>query len=126
MEIISHLFRHEDDYSVNINCDNDDNSLDSLFAPANAAAKENVSITQGSALKTTNAFSPNPVHINVGDMVTWVNDDSQAHTITSGTGPNDINKGNEFDSCANLSPILTPGKTFIHTFTQPGVFEYFS
>ncbi len=94
------------------------------IAPANATI-ENVSIVMSAATKTTDAFSPNPIRIDVGDVVTWVNDDSQPHTITSGTGPDDINKGKEFDTSPNLNPLFLPGKTFSHTFTQPGTFEYF-
>jgi plastocyanin len=33
------------------------------------------------------AFDPNPVNAKVDEKVTWTNDDSQPHTVTSGRGP---------------------------------------
>ena len=69
------------------------------------------------------AFSPNPINVKVGGTVTWTNKDTIGHTVTSGTGPSDPNKGNEFDS--GLSTLLTPGKTFSHTFNTAGAFTYF-
>ena len=70
------------------------------------------------------AFSPNPAIIKVGDTVTWTNnDDSQPHTVTSGTGPDDPNMGKAFDS--GTSVLTTKGKTFQHTFTKAGEYPYF-
>src|SRR5215218_367317 len=39
-----------------------------------------VSIVPGSSTLTTDAFSPNPIQVSVGNTVTWTNDDSQPHT----------------------------------------------
>lgn len=89
------------------------------------AAEVAADITVGSSSKTTDAFAPNPLNINVGDTVTWTNKDSQPHTVTSGTGNSDPNKGQEFDSSPNLQPILTPGMTFSWTFEEAGEFQYF-
>jgi plastocyanin len=33
---------------------------------------------------TTDAYQPNPFQTSVGAQITWVNDDSQPHTVTSG------------------------------------------
>ena len=69
------------------------------------------------------SFSPNVINVTIGDTVTWTNHDVIPHTVTSGTGPSDPNKGKEFDS--GLSTPLMPGKTFIHKFTTAGEFPYF-
>lgn len=69
------------------------------------------------------SFSPNVINVTTGDTVTWTNNDVIPHTVMSGTGPSDPNKGKEFDS--GLSTPLTPGKTFSHKFTKAGDFPYF-
>jgi aldose sugar dehydrogenase len=83
----------------------------------------NISIVQDAYLMTDKAFSPNPATVKVGDTVTWINDDDQPHTVTSGNGPDDPNKGKAFDS--GPSELATRGKTFQHKFTQAGQYPYF-
>ena len=83
----------------------------------------NASIVPGASTLAGKAFSPNPINVKVGGTVTWTNKDTIAHTVTSGTGPSDLNKGKEFDS--GISTLLTPGKTFSHTFNTAGEFTYF-
>jgi plastocyanin len=83
-----------------------------------------VSIVPGASTLAAKAFSPNPVTVKVrGETVTWTNKDNVAHTVTSGTGPSDPNKGKEFDS--GFSSLLTPGKTFSHIFKLSGQIPYF-
>lgn len=89
------------------------------------AAEVAADITLGSSSKTTNAYSPNPLEINVGDTVTWTNRDTTTHTVTSGTGPNDPNSGQEFDSSPNFNPIIVPNAKFTHTFETAGEFPYY-
>lgn len=48
-----------------------------------------VSIVKDAALKGDKAYQPNPITVKVGQELTWTNDDSQIHTSTSGTGPED-------------------------------------
>jgi len=81
----------------------------------------NASIVPG--VSADKSFSPNPISTKVGGTVTWTNKDTIAHTVTSGTGPIDPHKGKDFDS--GLSTLLTPGKTFSHTFNSAGEFTYF-
>jgi plastocyanin len=81
-----------------------------------------VSIPPGSAELTDTAFQPNPVQINVGDTVTWTNDDSQPHTVTSGANGAPDGK---FDSSPDFNPLLAPGQTFEHTFTEADDYPYF-
>jgi len=96
----------------------------STLTPA-FAADVSAEVTTGSSTKTTDAFSPNPLNINVNDKVTWTNKDTQPHTVTSGTGSGDPNKGQEFDSSPGFNPIMAPQATFSHTFTEAGEFPYF-
>ena len=86
------------------------------------AANTAASITLGASSKTTDAFSPNPVNVNVGDTITWTNDDSQPHTVTSGSNGTPDGK---FDSSPNFQPLLVPKQTFSHTFTQAGDYPYY-
>ena len=84
-----------------------------VFPPSNKVA-----IVLGAALKRDKAYQPNPVNVKSGGTVVWTNEDTVAHTVTSGSGFNDQNLGREFDS-----GFL--GKSFSHIFFKPGVFPYF-
>lgn len=61
-------------------------------------------------------FSPADITIKAGTTVVWTNQDSTAHTVTSGTraAPTDL-----FDS-----GDVASGDTFSFTFTTPGVYAY--
>ncbi|MGA9841418.1 MAG: plastocyanin/azurin family copper-binding protein [Nitrososphaeraceae archaeon] len=85
------------------------------------AGQNNVSILP--QVPANRSFSPNVINVTIGDTVTWTNHDVIPHTVTSGTGPSDLNKGKEFDS--GLSTLLQPGKMFSHKFTRAGEFPYF-
>lgn len=79
-----------------------------------------VSIVIDAAIMGDKAFQPNPLAIKVGDNVTWINDDTVMHTVTSGSGPNDPNEGKQFNS-----GLLAEGQAVIHTFKKAGEFNYF-
>ena len=81
-----------------------------------------VSIVSGASTLTNTAFKPNPIAAHVGDTVTWTNDDTQPHTVTSGSNGTPDNK---FNSSPNFNPLLAPGKTFQHKFTAAGQYPYF-
>src|SRR5215203_5273185 len=81
-----------------------------------------VSIASGSSSLTDTAYQPNPIQVSVGNTVTWTNNDSQPHTVTSGSNGQPDNK---FNSSPNFSPLLNPGQTFSFTFTQAGTYPYF-
>jgi plastocyanin len=70
-------------------------------------------------------WSPNPVNVKVGDTITWTNEDSQAHTVTSGKDSSDPDLGKVFDSSPNFNPLLAPKQTFQHKFTTAGEVPYF-
>ncbi len=63
---------------------------------------------------TSAGFQPNALSVKVGTTVTWTNNDSAAHTVTSDTA-------GVFDS----GPI-NQGATFTFTFSQAGTFTYHS
>jgi plastocyanin len=84
-----------------------------------------VSISEEASEMGDQAYDPNPVKVKVGDTVTWTNDDSQAHTVTSGTDSSDPNMGKAFDSSPGLNTLLSTAQTFSHKFTTAGEFPYF-
>jgi plastocyanin len=57
------------------------------------------------------AFSPGTTSVNVGDTITWTNQDSAPHTATANDG--------SFDT-----GTLSKGKSGSHTFTKAGSFAY--
>lgn len=81
-----------------------------------------VSIVHGAAALGNKAFSPNLIRIKVGSTVTWINDDNNLHTVTSGI-PNTANAGQTFDS--GLTALIMPTKIYSHKFTNTGEFSYF-
>ena len=60
----------------------------------------------------SNSFSPNPVEVKVGATVTWINDDSSQHTVTS--------RDTVFDS-----GVMGKGQSFSFTFVKAGEYQYF-
>jgi plastocyanin len=84
--------------------------------------KQAVSIVPGSSTLAENTFQPSPVQVSIGDAVTWINDDSQPHTITSGVSGQPDGR---FDSSPNFNPLLASGQTFEHTFTEADDYPYF-
>ena len=80
-----------------------------------------ISVPSGSSSpgcdETNECFIPADVTINVGDTVTWSNDDSAAHTVTSGVpgAADDV-----FDSS-----LFMASTTFSHTFDDAGEYDYF-
>jgi len=58
------------------------------------------------------AFQPGSITVAPGSTITWVNDDEEAHTITSTEG---VFKSEALESAGRFS----------HTFTKPGTYHYF-
>ena len=57
-------------------------------------------------------FEPAVVSVAPGDTVTWVNDDTEEHTVTA-------------SDRSYTSSGLDQAETFSHTFTAPGTYRYF-
>jgi len=88
------------------------NPADMSAGPAGGAA---AAVPAKGAVKVTIAnfaFSPSIVTVPVGATVTWINQDSVAHTVTS--------TNQRFDSAE-----LKPGQQFSYTFTKAGSYAYF-
>ena len=81
-----------------------------------------VSVAEGSGTPgcedTNSCFLPSSLEIRIGDTVSWSNDDSAAHTVTSGSVSGDA--GTIFDSS-----LFMAGTAFDHTFDEAGTFDYF-
>jgi len=81
-----------------------------------------VSLPSGSSVpgceEILECYVPTSVSINTGDTISWSNDDTAAHTVTSGTpaeGPDGV-----FDSS-----LFMAGATFDVTFDNSGSYDYF-
>jgi len=87
-----------------------------------AYAETTVSLPEGSAVpgceETDACYIPSSVSVGVGETVTWSNDDTAAHTVTSGSPVDGVD--GIFDSS-----LFMAGATFSHTFEEEGTFDYF-
>jgi plastocyanin len=91
-------------------------SFQQSFASADVSIPSGTS-TPGCELEIEGCFRPVGVTIKEGE-VTWTNDDSASHTVTSGyymDGPDGL-----FDS-----GLLMPGETFSYTFDESKAYNYF-
>jgi plastocyanin len=79
-----------------------------------------ISIEEGAPSLGDRAFSPDITNVSIGSNVTWINNDSQFHTITSGIEPDDPIVGQKFESEA-----LSPKETFPYISNETGTFSYF-
>jgi plastocyanin len=84
-----------------------------------AQTTASVSIVQGSSSPTiSKPYDPSPLTVKAGTSVTWTNNDSSIHTVTSGL-PEKGDVGTLFDSS-----LISPGMTFVHVFDKQGTFDY--
>ncbi len=85
-----------------------------------ASGGNSVTISPGSSVPSNGKFFvPDTLTVSKGTTVTWTNDDSTLHTVTSGSAESG-NSGTEFDSS-----YLAAGKTFQHQFGTAGTFDYY-
>jgi plastocyanin len=95
------------------------------MAPNSRAASPlvtSVSIANGASVPTNEEFfAPDDVQVTVGSMVTWKNDDTASHTVTSGTVQNNTpTPDGRFDS-----GILNAGDSFPFVFDKAGEYQYY-
>lgn len=89
---------------VNTYGNNSPTEIAATSIPSSSGSTSEISIVNYS-------FSPDTLTIKTGTTVTWTNQDSVVHTVTSDTGL--------FDSGS-----LEKGKTFSYTFSTAGTFAY--
>ncbi len=68
-----------------------------------------------------NAFAPLDLTVAVGTTVRWINEDTQVHTVTSGTSDGVAGSSDDLFG----SQFLNPGDSFTHTFDSAGTYDYF-
>jgi plastocyanin len=89
-------------------------SENSIQQPATARSiRSNSTVVRIVANAGSNSYSPNPVEVKVGETVTWINDDSGRHTVTS-------KDDGIFDS-----GIMRKGQSFSYTFDKAGEYPYY-
>ena len=91
-----------------------------VFAVPGAFADATVTNAPGSSTPgcEPNCFIPSTITVSAGQGITWHNDDTAAHTVTSGNaadGPHGI-----WDSS-----LIMSGGSYNHTFYTAGTFPYF-
>ena len=78
-----------------------------------------ISMVPGSSNPNNKVFyDPTPAKVKTSTTLTWTNDDTLPHTVTSGNA--DTGPSGEFDS-----GIVMGGGSFTHTFDKAGTFDYF-
>jgi plastocyanin len=89
---------------------------------ATTASVTTVSIVAGGSVPTNNEFyDPEDVESAVGSMITWINDDTAPHTVTSGIVEDDVPAPDGgFDS-----GMMEPGDSFPFVFDQVGEYPYY-
>jgi len=67
-------------------------------AAAPASSGPSISIPAGAATPGNPAYAPDTLTVKKGDVITVTNDDTAPHTATSGSGPEDPNSAQLFDT----------------------------
>jgi plastocyanin len=95
-----------------------------VIIPKGAASPE-VDITK---LTPTQWYVPSQISVNQNDTVTWINRDTEVHTVTSGIGAGLESLLNNKQGTKNGifdSGIFKPGGNWTYKFVNPGVYTYF-
>jgi plastocyanin len=64
-----------------------------------------ITIQKGASIQGSPDYNPDTAKVPVSDNIVWVNEDTAAHTATSGTGASDPDSGKVFDTS-----IINPGE----------------
>ena len=93
-----------------------------LFAVPQTFADVTITNAPGSSTPgcedTDSCFIPSTVTVSVGEIITWSNTDTAAHTATSGSGPD--GPSGVFDSS-----LIMAGGSYSYTADTEGTFDYF-
>ncbi len=78
-------------------------------------------------MTNTMKYTPDTVHVQVGETVHWTNNADVMHTVTA--DPEEAFQNNSVQLPDGASPFnsgnLDPGETFKHTFDVAGTYRYF-
>jgi plastocyanin len=86
-----------------------------LLAAAGPAAASTVAVSAAKQVPISgDTYTPALLTVKLGDTVTWKNLDARPHTVTVTSGPDKFDSG-----------PFAQGKTWSHTFTELGTYEYF-
>lgn len=101
-------------------------TLDWCGKSSNGTTATTISIISGASSACTSAFFPDSVTILAGETVTWKNNDTMAHTITSTSdaGPTCTAGGGSTTGSPLNSGNIAPAGTFSHTFDTTGTYYY--
>lgn len=77
----------------------------SSSANAPVVAGVTITIQKGASIQGSPDYNPDTAKAPVNDNIVWVNEDTAAHTATSGTGATDPDSGKVFDTS-----IINPGE----------------
>lgn len=84
------------------------------FGPAKLPPTEQVAAAHYNVQMVNYAYAPASITVNEGDTITWTNQDTAPHTVTTTSGPTSVS-----------SPYLSKGQSWSFTFTAPGMYMYY-
>jgi plastocyanin len=81
-----------------------------------------IAILQGAAVQGSPDYEPDPAQVPVGNTIVWDNQDAVPHTATSGTGPQDPESAQLFDTS-----LINGGESATLSLAQvtPGQHDYY-
>jgi plastocyanin len=100
-------------------------ALDTIIVIPKGAANPAIDLT---LQRTGQWYTPKKTTISVGDKITWKNEDTESHTVSSGLGGGiqsvQTNEKGKPDGIFDSSPFK-PGESWSRTFYNPGTYNYF-
>jgi plastocyanin len=110
-----YIFGNKNSNNSSLYGNNNGSSATQTPANTNNSSNNSSSSQPEATTKVTIAnmsFSPDQITVDKGATVTWTNNDSTAHTVTSDTGT-ELSSDN-----------IQPGSDYTHTFNQAGTYKY--
>ena len=94
--------------------------LNTQNQPQQVGQNITVSIVENAPVKGDQAYQPSPLVVNVGQQVTWTNNDTQIHTSTSGTC-----RRCRIRASFAIQGFSAPGASFSFKFVNAGIITYY-